>query len=206
MGAESSMIVKPGSTDDHQQYPQQQQQQQQLCQEPVLRPRIEVADTSCAQLLRPSSSYSSLVDPVRRLFLRSLRGETFDDFAAKSFLRKDRARDVDWRIWVIFERKGPEKEEELGLIGFLIASMGYPREKPVPLRIERLAVLEECRGLGYGERLTAATFDWARQLPKGKCSKVCLDAFDEAVGGVVPFYERLGFTVKEEDEDDDDEE
>lgn len=185
----------------------------QLCQEPVQLPRISLAEITCAELLRPQNPYASLVEPVRKLFLRSLRGETFDDFASRSFQNKETwARIVDWRLWLLFERKGKEGEkEELGLCGFLIAGL-YPggsgsSRNTAKMRIERVAVLEDCRGLGYGERLSEACLEWTRRLSEPRRpALVSVDAFDEADIGVVPFYEKLGFRLKTENEDQEEEE
>ena len=66
---------------------------------------------------------------------------------------------------------------------------------PLPvLRLARLAVAEEAKGLGVGRALLRAVFALAwRMADEFGCVGVVVDAKPEAVG----FYERLGFSTLE---------
>lgn len=81
-----------------------------------------------------------------------------------------------------------KEEEELVLLGFLIAKL-HPKPR-ADLRIERVGVVENVRGQGYGDRLMEGALEYAKNIPQDLCKWVSLEAFDY----VVPYYERLGFT------------
>ncbi len=99
----------------------------------------------------------------------------------------------------VIEQNVPEALEWDGLDKesrhYLLADEGKPcatlrtRQLDEKLKIERMAVLSECRGHGFGQQLLEYVIGIAKSDPE--ISKVVLSAQCHAI----PFYQKLSFSV-----------
>ncbi len=99
----------------------------------------------------------------------------------------------------VIEQNVPEALEWDGLDKesrhYLLTDEGKPcatlrtRQLDEKLKIERMAVLSECRGHGFGQQLLEYVIDLAKS--ELEISEVVLSAQCHAI----PFYQKLGFSV-----------
>lgn len=98
----------------------------------------------------------------------------------------EKVQEKGWQVSLLIETGKDDTKHVLGLICYEI--LGLPRAE---LHIHRLAVQLNLRGKGYGRILMQWLIAEAARMPQSQCTRISCSAFDN----VVPFYEKLGFTV-----------